>query len=107
MCICDFIKKYSSSNPPFEHPIHMTYCLVQSIIGLFSLLLAVASLSFFVLDEADRMIKNEHFRELQSIINMLPEAGDSIGGQSKSLENCETLSTCKERKDRLLFFLQL
>jgi ATP-dependent RNA helicase DDX24/MAK5 len=53
------------------------------------------------------MIKNGHFRELQSIIDMFPEAGDSIGGQSKSLENCETLSTCKERKDRLLFFLQL
>jgi ATP-dependent RNA helicase DDX24/MAK5 len=81
--------------------------LFKALLDSFLCFLQLPSLSFFVLDEADRMIKNGHFRELQSIIDMFPEAGDSIGGQSKSLENCETLSTCKERKDRLLFFLQL
>lgn len=35
-------------------------------------LVELHSLSFFVLDEADRMIENGHFNELQSIIDMLP-----------------------------------
>jgi ATP-dependent RNA helicase DDX24/MAK5 len=30
------------------------------------------SLSFFVLDEADRMVEKGHFQELQSIMSMLP-----------------------------------
>lgn len=35
-------------------------------------LVELQSLSFFVLDEADRMIEKGHFRELHSIIGMLP-----------------------------------
>ncbi|KAF4364325.1 hypothetical protein G4B88_003653 [Cannabis sativa] len=35
------------------------------------------SLSFFVLDEADRMIENGHLHELQSIIDMLPMTSGS------------------------------
>lgn len=39
-------------------------------------LVELQSLSFFVLDEADRMIEKGHFHELQSIIDMLPEVSD-------------------------------
>ncbi|CAM6088553.1 unnamed protein product [Calypogeia fissa] len=35
-------------------------------------LLELQSLSFFVLDEADRMVEKGHFKELQSIIDLLP-----------------------------------
>ncbi|OAE35427.1 hypothetical protein AXG93_2587s1420 [Marchantia polymorpha subsp. ruderalis] len=41
------------------------------------------SLSFFVLDEADRMVEKGHFKELQSIIDALPST------QSKSAEEEE------------------
>ncbi|KAM7255756.1 hypothetical protein ACFE04_011497 [Oxalis oulophora] len=40
-------------------------------------LVELNSLSFFVLDEADRMIESGHFRELQSIIDMLPTSDGS------------------------------
>ncbi|KAH9307440.1 hypothetical protein KI387_035351, partial [Taxus chinensis] len=39
-------------------------------------LVELQSLSFFVLDEADRMIEKGHFQELQSIIDMLPQVSD-------------------------------
>ncbi|KAF6144395.1 hypothetical protein GIB67_024622, partial [Kingdonia uniflora] len=39
------------------------------------------SLSFFVLDEADRMIESGHYQELQSIIDMLPTSAGSAEGQ--------------------------
>lgn len=38
-------------------------------------LLDLAQLSFFVLDEADRMVERGHFKELQSIMDMLPKTG--------------------------------
>ncbi|XP_020580328.1 DEAD-box ATP-dependent RNA helicase 13 isoform X3 [Phalaenopsis equestris] len=41
-------------------------------------LVELHSLSFFVLDEADRMIENGHFNELQSIIDMLPTVNGTI-----------------------------
>ncbi|KAJ4758950.1 ATP-dependent RNA helicase MAK5 [Rhynchospora pubera] len=40
-------------------------------------LVELNSLSFFVLDEADRMIEGGHFHELQSIIDMLPVTSGS------------------------------
>ncbi|KAF9673631.1 hypothetical protein SADUNF_Sadunf10G0044200 [Salix dunnii] len=67
-------------------------------------LVELHSLSFFVLDEADRMIENGHFRELQSIIDMLPMASGSIGGQSQSSENCETLSNMQIKKRQTFVF---
>ncbi|KAL3696550.1 hypothetical protein R1sor_010626 [Riccia sorocarpa] len=36
-------------------------------------LLELHSLSFFILDEADRMVEKGHFKELQSIIDSLPQ----------------------------------
>jgi ATP-dependent RNA helicase DDX24/MAK5 len=66
--------------------------------------LQLHSLSFFVLDEADRMIENGHFRELQSIIDMLPMASGSIGGQSQSSENCQTLSNMQIKKRQTFVF---
>ncbi|KAJ7556183.1 hypothetical protein O6H91_05G073100 [Diphasiastrum complanatum] len=35
-------------------------------------------LSFFVLDEADRMVEKGHFHELQSIIDMLPQSNKHV-----------------------------
>ncbi|KAJ6890361.1 hypothetical protein NC651_023999 [Populus alba x Populus x berolinensis] len=67
-------------------------------------LVELHSLSFFVLDEADRMIENGHFRELQSIIDMLPMASGSIGGQSQSSENCQTLSNMQIKKRQTFVF---
>ncbi|KAJ6721667.1 ATP-DEPENDENT RNA HELICASE DDX24 [Salix viminalis] len=67
-------------------------------------LVELHSLSFFVLDEADRMIENGHFRELQSIIDMLPMTSGSIGGQSQSSENCETLSNMQIKKRQTFVF---
>ena len=36
------------------------------------------SLSFFVLDEADRMVEKGHFQELQSIMSMLPIGKNNV-----------------------------
>ncbi|KAI7740642.1 hypothetical protein M8C21_013890 [Ambrosia artemisiifolia] len=47
-------------------------------------LVELHSLSFFVLDEADRMIDNGHFQELQSIIDMLPMVRE---GHAEDTEN--------------------
>ncbi|XP_078442935.1 P-loop containing nucleoside triphosphate hydrolases superfamily protein [Wolffia australiana] len=43
----------------------------------------LSSLSFFVLDEADRMVESGHFNELQSIIDMLPASDDESGGKKR------------------------
>ncbi|KDP33350.1 hypothetical protein JCGZ_12899 [Jatropha curcas] len=67
-------------------------------------LVELHSLSFFVLDEADRMIENGHFRELQSIIDMLPVASGSVEGQSQNTENCVTLSTLQRKKRQTFVF---
>jgi ATP-dependent RNA helicase DDX24/MAK5 len=39
-------------------------------------------LSFFVLDEADRMVEKGHFQELQSIIDMLPSTNRKLHSHS-------------------------
>ncbi|KAK3148568.1 hypothetical protein QOZ80_3BG0296650 [Eleusine coracana subsp. coracana] len=54
-------------------------------------LVELHSLSFFVLDEADRMIERGHFHELQSIIEMLPLTN---GSDMHSLKH--GLSTSKQ-----------
>ncbi|KAK4482506.1 hypothetical protein RD792_009665 [Penstemon davidsonii] len=61
-------------------------------------LVELHSLSFFVLDEADRMIEAGHFRELQSIIDMLPMKRESIENQPQNTQNCETSSQRKKRQ---------
>lgn len=61
-------------------------------------LVELQTLSFFVLDEADRMIENGHFRELQSIIDMLPVTH----GSAENLQNAENslTSASSQRKKR-------
>ncbi|RWR81210.1 DEAD-box ATP-dependent RNA helicase 13 isoform X1 [Cinnamomum micranthum f. kanehirae] len=62
------------------------------------------SLSFFVLDEADRMIENGHFHELQSIIDMLPTIPGTVGGRSQVSLNCETISSLQWKKRQTFVF---
>ncbi|CAK9223224.1 unnamed protein product [Sphagnum jensenii] len=45
-------------------------------------LLELSLLSFFVLDEADRMVEKGHFQELQSIIDMLPSTNRKLHSHS-------------------------
>ncbi|CAI0383182.1 unnamed protein product [Linum tenue] len=65
-------------------------------------LVELHSLSFFVLDEADRMIENGHFREVQSIIDMLPMSSTSTIDQSQESQSCVT-ETSLQRKKRQTF----
>ncbi|KAL3506278.1 hypothetical protein ACH5RR_031660 [Cinchona calisaya] len=67
-------------------------------------LVELHSLSFFVLDEADRMIENGHFRELQSIIDMLPVISGSVDAQSQNTENCMTVSSFQRKKRQTFVF---
>ncbi|KAF1889312.1 hypothetical protein Lal_00024635 [Lupinus albus] len=62
------------------------------------------SLSFFVLDEADRMVQNGHFKELQSIIDMLPMSNVSAEDDSQSAQNCVTVSSYQRKKRQTLVF---
>lgn len=62
------------------------------------------SLSFFVLDEADRMIENGHFHELQSIIDMLPGVMESAEGRSSHTQSCVTVSSFQRKKRQTLVF---
>ncbi|XP_038874422.1 DEAD-box ATP-dependent RNA helicase 13 isoform X1 [Benincasa hispida] len=66
-------------------------------------LVELQTLSFFVLDEADRMIENGHFRELQSIIDMLPVTN----GSAENLQNAEnsltTPSSQRKKRQTLVF----
>ncbi|KAF9610677.1 hypothetical protein IFM89_023933 [Coptis chinensis] len=62
------------------------------------------SLSFFVLDEADRMIENGHFQELQSIIDMLPMSSGSSEGDSQMTQNCVTVSSLQRKKRQTFVF---
>ncbi|KAG2317750.1 hypothetical protein Bca52824_020872 [Brassica carinata] len=49
-------------------------------------LVELQCLSFFVLDEADRMVEGGHFRELQSIIDLLPVTDKPNEGKTQSPE---------------------
>ncbi|KAJ8506075.1 hypothetical protein OPV22_006961 [Ensete ventricosum] len=61
-------------------------------------LVELQSLSFFVLDEADRMIESGHFHELQSIIDMLPMTNGSTE------QNSKTVPTLQRKKRQTFVF---
>ncbi|XP_047946951.1 DEAD-box ATP-dependent RNA helicase 13 [Salvia hispanica] len=61
-------------------------------------------LSFFVLDEADRMIEAGHFRELQSIIDMLPMGKEPTESQPDNTQNCVTLANLPRKKRQTFVF---
>ncbi|XP_031098151.1 DEAD-box ATP-dependent RNA helicase 13-like [Ipomoea triloba] len=67
-------------------------------------LVELHSLSFFVLDEADRMIETGHFQELQSIVDMLPMASRSTDGHSMETQNCITVSSVQRKKRQTFVF---
>ncbi|XAR62708.1 RNA helicase [Bertholletia excelsa] len=67
-------------------------------------LVELHSLSFFVLDEADRMIENGHFHELQSIIDMLPMVSGSHEGHSQNTQACVTVSSVQRKKRQTFVF---
>ncbi|KAK9671215.1 hypothetical protein RND81_12G014100 [Saponaria officinalis] len=67
-------------------------------------LVELHSLSFFVLDEADRMIENGHFDELQSIIDMLPVASGATDVQTQDVQNCTTVSSVQRKKRQTFLF---
>lgn len=57
-----------------------------------------------MLDEADRMVQNGHFKELQSIIDMLPMSNISTEDNSQNAENCVTVSSYQKKKRQTLVF---
>ncbi|KAK7292619.1 hypothetical protein RJT34_15470 [Clitoria ternatea] len=67
-------------------------------------LVELQSLSFFVLDEADRMVQTGHFKELQSIIDMLPMSNISTEDNSQHAHNCVTVSSYQRKKRQTLVF---
>ncbi|KAL6532236.1 hypothetical protein OROGR_014206 [Orobanche gracilis] len=67
-------------------------------------LVELHSLSFFVLDEADRMIETGHFRELQSIIDMLPISRESANSQLQNTQNCFTVASVQRKKRQTFVF---
>ncbi|XP_054776017.1 DEAD-box ATP-dependent RNA helicase 13 [Prosopis cineraria] len=67
-------------------------------------LVELHSLSFFVLDEADRMIQSGHFKELQSIIDMLPMSNTSGADDRQPAQNCITISSYQRKKRQTLVF---
>ncbi|KAL6903525.1 hypothetical protein ACP4OV_004338 [Aristida adscensionis] len=67
-------------------------------------LVELHSLSFFVLDEADRMIERGHFHELQSIIEMLPLANGSDERAVRATPNCETVPIVQVKKRQTFVF---
>ncbi|KAH1240989.1 DEAD-box ATP-dependent RNA helicase 13 [Glycine max] len=67
-------------------------------------LVELHSLSFFVLDEADRMVQNGHFKELQSIIDMLPMSNNSAEDNSQHVQSCVTVSSYQRKKRQTLVF---
>lgn len=67
-------------------------------------LIELHSLSFFVLDEADRMIENGHFRELQSIIDILPTTSGSDEGHPQNTRNCTTVASFQRKKRQTFVF---
>lgn len=50
------------------------------------------------------MIQNGHFKELQSIIDMLPMSNVSGGDDSQSAQNCITVSSYQRKKRQTLVF---
>ncbi|KAI3995744.1 hypothetical protein MKX01_007223 [Papaver californicum] len=67
-------------------------------------LVELHSLSFFVLDEADRMIESGHFQELQFIIDMLPMTAAPDEGQVENSQSCVTVSNIQKKKRQTFVF---
>ncbi|WVZ95774.1 hypothetical protein U9M48_041497 [Paspalum notatum var. saurae] len=67
-------------------------------------LIELHSLSFFVLDEADRMIERGHFKELQSIIEMLSLTNGSDVQATRTMPNCQTVPILKIKKRQTFVF---
>ncbi|CAN6719064.1 unnamed protein product [Malus baccata var. baccata] len=67
-------------------------------------LVELHSLSFFVLDEADRMIENGHFHEMQSIIDMLPVRNTSTESHSENAQNSVSISNFQRKKRQTFVF---
>ncbi|KAM1333241.1 hypothetical protein EV1_009264 [Malus domestica] len=67
-------------------------------------LVELHSLSFFVLDEADRMIENGHFHEMQSIIDMLPVRNTSTESHSENAQNSVAMSNFQRKKRQTFVF---
>ncbi|KAK6117369.1 hypothetical protein DH2020_048887 [Rehmannia glutinosa] len=65
---------------------------------------AASLLVIFVLDEADRMIETGHFRELQSIIDMLPMNRESAESQPQDTQSCVTVASVQRKKRQTLVF---
>lgn len=68
------------------------------------LYLQLHSLSFFVLDEADRMIENGHFQELRSIIDLLPGTSGVTEKHFQDVQNCTTISNFQRKKRQTFVF---
>lgn len=62
------------------------------------------SLSFFVLDEADRMVESGHFKELQSIIDLLPVTDRPNEGKMQTVQSSDTVSNAPKKKRQTFVF---
>ncbi|EOA29884.1 hypothetical protein CARUB_v10012980mg [Capsella rubella] len=67
-------------------------------------LVELHSLSFFVLDEADRMVESGHFRELQSIIDLLPGTDRPNEGNMQTVQSSDTVSNAPKKKRQTFVF---
>ncbi|XP_024015608.1 DEAD-box ATP-dependent RNA helicase 13 isoform X2 [Eutrema salsugineum] len=67
-------------------------------------LVELHSLSFFVLDEADRMVESGHFRELQSIIDLLPVADKPNEGKMQTAQSGDIVSDAPKKKRQTFVF---
>ncbi|KAL3626109.1 hypothetical protein CASFOL_029658 [Castilleja foliolosa] len=67
-------------------------------------LMELHSLSFFVLDEADRMIETGHFRELQSILDALPMHREPTDTQPQDTQSCVTVASLQRKKRQTFVF---
>lgn len=74
------------------------------MLGLNFFVFQMHCLSFFVLDEADRMIEAGHFHELQSIIDMLPMNKESTESQPQDTQNCVTFANLPRKKRQTFVF---
>lgn len=66
-------------------------------------LVELHSLSFFVLDEADRMIDNGHFHELQSIIDMIPKTGSLSEAGDRQIRNSRNVNMPRKKRQTFVF----
>lgn len=67
----------------------LCFNVISDSLFLVICMIQLSFLSFFVLDEADRMVERGHFKELQSIIDMLPKTNRQQRPEPKSLKGCK------------------